>query len=776
MAGGRKGVVGNLPAELTSFVGRRSELAEIKRALSSSRLVTLVGPGGVGKTRLALHSAAALRRAFPDGVWFVDVSSLRDEELLASTIALALDLQSRSTKWAPAALSRHLATRSMLLILDNCEYLAYACAVMVDTLLKRCPDLHVLVTSRQPLAVAGERLITVTPLSAPDPTRLQLSPVIINQFDAVALFSERAQAAEPRFRITEDNAGAVADLCYQLDGLPLAVELAAARARHFSPQQILNRLDENYGLLDSGSTTTAPRQRSVQGLIGWSHDLCSPAERLLWARLSVFAGSFTAEAAETVCSDGDLPRDTVLATLAGLVDKSIVLTDLDESEVRYRMLTTIRAFGREHLVDQGEASAVRTRHLDYFLDAAAALYSQWFGPDQTAIMSWMRTERDNLRAALDFALTEPSHAESSGQLATTLGGEALLRGVIAEGRHWIDRSLAVLEKSSPTRSTLQWVSGVLVLWQGDPDTAEAMLNDARSTAEQLDDRHGFNMATTHLGICHLRRGRFRDSIELFDQVLELPEGPEDAMCRAIVSVRRGASTYQLGDPERGIALCREAIAISDAHGELWHKGEALWELSNILWHEGDLESSRALAREALRIQRLFRHAVGTAHCFEILAWIASADGDHARAARLLGAADVLWETTDAQLFPYLTGQKDSCVQRTRSTLGARAYDESHRQGARSSTDDNVAFALDESVVRRQPEAEDEPQLTKRELEIAELVATGASNKDIAVRLVTSPRTIESHVAHILTKLGFNSRAQIASWVAAQQALTRRSSS
>ncbi|MCH5675627.1 ATP-binding protein [Streptomyces gilvus] len=752
---------------MTTFVGRQTALADVKQALSTSRLVTLVGPGGVGKTRLALRAASASQRAFRDGTWFVDISPLRDEELLASTIAYTLELQTRSSRWASAALSRQLANRSMLLVLDNCEHLSYACAVMADLLLKNCPNLRVLTTSRQPLEVAGEHLISVSPLAVPEPREIPTSTAALARFDAIALFVDRARAVEPRFRLTEENTAAVAELCIRLDGLPLAVELAAARVRHFSPQQILARLDNDHGLLDSGSRVTALRQRSLRTLIGWSHDLCSPAERLLWARLTVFSGSFSAEAAEAVCSDGDLPRETVLATLTGLVDKSIVATDRGDSEVRYRMLATIRSFGHRQLLAAGEDTTFRRRHRDYFSNAISDQYHNWFGSDQLSLMTFIRAERDNLRAALDFALTQRSDLPRASRVAAALGAETMQTGLMGEGRHWIDRVLAVLEDSDATRPMLLWIDGWCALQQGDLGAAESMLEAARATAHRVGDHHEAALAAAYLGNCRMLRGELRRALDLFEQVRGHLEEGHDPMCRSIVTLRAGATAWRLGDTAQGIALCREAIAISDSHGEQWHKAEALGELSDLLSSEGDLDESAGLAREALRIQLRFRNALGTAQSFETLAWIANRQSEHERAARLLGAADALWEATDAQPYPHLQDRKERCVTETASALGGRAYEEAYRRGRESSREDNAAFALCQPAVRREVGSSPAVQLTKRERQIAELLSTGASNKEIAAALVISPRTVEGHVVHILGKLGFTSRVQIAAWVATQ---------
>ena len=300
-----KGPTGNLPADLTSFVGRRRETADVKQALTSSRLVTLIGVGGVGKTRLAQRVAGEVRRAFADGVWFVDLSALQDEDLLASTIATSLHLQSRSRAWAPTALARHLSDRHILIVLDNCEQLRHASAVLVDTLLRACPSLRVLVTTRQALEISGEHLISVPALATPGAEETP-PPGLLQKYDSVVLLTERAQAVAPGFRLSDENNEAVAALCHRLDGIPLALELAAARMRFLSPQQILDRLDEHSGILRSGSAVAPPRHRSLRSLIDWSYGLCSPEERTLWARLSVFPGSFDVEAVEQVCGGDEV--------------------------------------------------------------------------------------------------------------------------------------------------------------------------------------------------------------------------------------------------------------------------------------------------------------------------------------------------------------------------------------------------------------------------------------------------------------------------------------
>src|SRR4051812_34608251 len=755
---------GNLPAELSSFVGRRAELAAVRQALETGRLVTLIGAGGVGKTRLALAAAAAAKRAFRDGAWLVDVSPLRDDELLASTIAAALGLQSRTARWAPAVLGDQLATRALLLVLDNCEHLSDACAVIVEALLTRCPELRVVATSRQPLDIPGEYLLAVPPLQAPTFEERGREPAVLGRFDAVSLFVERARALEPRFELTEENAQAVAELCYRLDGLPLAVELAAAQVRHLSPQQILGRLEPGYDLLKTRSSVTPPRQRSLRSLVEWSHDLCDAGERRLWARVSVFSGSFSAEAAEAVCAGGDLPREAVMPTLAALVDKSIVVSEPGDLEVRFRLLEVIRAYGHERLVAAGEEEALHRAHVDHFRRVVQDNYPRWFGPGQLRHLRWCRLERDNLRVAIDFALQDDDGRAAAAILARALAGEAIISGLHAEGRHWLDKVLVMDGLPARERATLLWVDASCAVQQGDIDGAEPLLDEAVELASRLGERHETAIALAFLGSCRLVRGQPDQALEIFRRVLVLSGEDGDPMPRAIATAGLAAAANQAGDVEQAIAWCRQAIAISESASDEWHKAQTLCQLGDLLRESGDLPAAAEAVRRALHLQRLFHHAVGTAQCFDTLAGIAALGGDPLRAARLLGAADTLRQGTDVRLLGRLVEHRDEVLATARKSLGGTAFEEARALGRRSALEDNVAFAQGEPVPDGARTSPSEPALTRREQEIAGLIATGASNKGIASALIISPRTAEGHVVHILTKLGFTSRVQIAAWV------------
>jgi len=759
-----RGVVGNLPVDLTSFIGRRSEMTDIKQALTQSRLVTLVGVGGVGKTRLAIHVADDVRRAFEDGAWFVDLSPLQDEDLLVSTVARSLRLQSRSRGWAPAALARHLADRDILVVLDNCEQVRHACAVLVDALLRACPSLRILATSRQALEISGEQLMAVPPLATPDPDDSR-SPKVLQKYDAVVLFTERAQAVAPGFRISDENQEAVAALCRRLDGIPLALELAAARLRVLSPKQILERLDEHSGVLRSGSAVAPERHRSLRSLIDWSYGLCSKEERALWARLGVFPGSFDLKAVEEICTGEDVPREWALDLLTGLVDKSILLTEPGADPVRYRMPETIRAFGWEQLAAAGQELTLRCRHRDHFAHIYLA-NEPWFGPRQRELLSGMRLERDNYRAALNFCLDEPDESVTTAvHMVGAVAAETMVRGFLSEGRHWMHRVLELVDEPTPERAQLLWVDGWHALNQGDITGGEPRLDASRDLAERIGDTRDAAVATVFLGMCAMMRGDVPTAFDLYEDAFGRMRREHDPLGFVMAATRLGFASFMLGDTDRAIGLCEGAISESNEHEESWHKAEALADLSTIMWRQGDTGRAAALATEGLRIQRAFDNAVGTAQFLEILAWIAATERQHSRAARLLGAADRVWHAIDASLFPYLLGYRAETEKNTRRALGARAFEADYRVGLQSRHADNVAFALDELEPAVQEDGSAMGVLTRREREIADLVASGLSNKEIATKLVISRRTAEGHVDHIRSKLDFTSRAQIAAWVA-----------
>ncbi|MGW5162391.1 ATP-binding protein, partial [Nonomuraea wenchangensis] len=442
---------GSLPAELNSFVGRRREIAEVKRLLGEGRLVTLAGVGGVGKSRLALRVAFDLRRAYHDGVWLVELAALESAELLVATVMAALGIQDSASRPSLEVLAAHLRDRRTLVVLDNCEHLLDPCAALADRLVRAAPGLRILATSRQALGVTGEQVLQVPTLAVPEAA--EAGARADGQTDAVRLFAERARAVLPGFEITDANREAVARVCRRLDGIPLAIELAAVRLRALSVEQLLERLDDRFRLLTTGARTAMPRQQTLRSLIDWSHALCTEQERLLWSRLSVFSGGLDLEAAEQVCSGGGIPPEDVMDLVGGLVDKSVLAREEHRQSVRYRLLETIRQYGRERLRESGEEAELRARHRVYFRDLALRARRGWYGPDQVAWFARLRADHGNLRTALDSALPSGSPASSPYTpgpegtrdglvLATALCFQWIAAGALREGRAWLARLLA----------------------------------------------------------------------------------------------------------------------------------------------------------------------------------------------------------------------------------------------------------------------------------------------------------------------------------------------
>ena len=437
-----------MPADLTSFVGRRSDIADVKNLLATSRLVSLVGPGGVGKTRLVLRIAAELRRAFVDGVWFVDLADLRDPDGLAPAIAAALGIAGDEPETAET-LGALLRENRMLLVLDTCEHLVEPCADLVSELLRAAGELRVLTTTRQPLRVTGELIHLVTPLECPD-SRMPLPPGAAAQFAAMVLFVDRARAIVPDFAVTPDNEDAVAQLCERLEGVPLAIELAALSLRVLSVHDLVARLDTPFDVLTTGPRTVSDRHRSLEAAIDWSYALCTEAERDLWARCSVFAGHFDRDAAVAVCADGATSADDVLGILAGLVDKSVLSREEPNASVRFALSETLRAYGARKLVDLGIEEELHDRHLDYYealLDLAVA---ESFGPNQEGALIGLQLDHANIRAALDHA-TQPTRRDDGR--ATRLASQGWFYwigcGYLSEGAGWLDRALRVAPTPSP---------------------------------------------------------------------------------------------------------------------------------------------------------------------------------------------------------------------------------------------------------------------------------------------------------------------------------------
>lgn len=733
-----------------------------------TRLVTLTGVGGVGKTRLAIQLARQVGRSFPDGVCYVSLADLRDPGLLRHTIATALGLHKYSGQEPLDILTEHLATRRLLLVLDNCEHLLTFCAAFVSALLETCPDIRVLATSREPLGIAGESTLPVPPLSAPPaPDSTAGTPrAALAQYEAIGLFLDRAASAVPGFELTEHNHRSVAALCHNLDGLPLALELAAVRLRALSLEQIIERLADRCELLAAGGGAPA-RQRTLGALMSWSFDLCTPDEQLLWTRLSVFSGGIELEAAEGVCADARLPHPHVLPLLVSLVDKSILMREEHDGRVRYRLLETVREFGQAKLRDTGELLDWRARHRDWYLGLVNHTMSRWNTAGQSERLDRLRRDQANLRTALDYCLGQPQEVGTGLHMASTLYFYWLMGGFLGEGRHWIDLMLSASSGPSTDRAKALYVGASLATLCADMAVADRMLNDALFQAGDRPEIRAY--VGQGRGLLALFRDDLAEAIDQFESALRTFETIEEVTGEAFTLFLYGLATALNGSSEKALGAHRRCQLLTESNGETWIWSCSLWTVGLDAWLRGDCAEAMRLQRTALLMKRPLSDHLGIAECIEAIAWIEATERRHERAAILFGAADTSWRDVGMPLrtLPGLYRHRQTSG-RIALAVGKRPFQAAYRRGARMSLAEAVAFALAET----EPKGTATPGhdgLTRRELEIAELVGQGLSNNDIAQTLVLSRRTVEAHVQHLMAKLGFTSRTQVAAWVAGKQA-------
>ncbi|MCG8918940.1 LuxR C-terminal-related transcriptional regulator [Actinokineospora sp. PR83] len=726
------------PVELTSFLGRAAETAAVRRLLDDARLVTLTGPGGVGKTRLALAVAGA------DDPVFVALADVRDPDLLPAAVAGAFGLHDRPGQDATRTVLHHLAGSDVLLLLDNCEHLVEAAARFAHAVLAACRGVVVLATSRQSLGVPGERVFPVPPLPVPaepgtaDP--LAYDPLA---YDGVRLFVERADRG---FALTAGNAADVARLCTRLDGLPLAIELAAARARSLAPRQILDRLDHR--LLTSTTRGVPDRQQTLRATIAWSHDLCTGAERALWARVSVFAGSFDLPAATAVCADLGTEA-TVLGLVDGLLDKSVLLREETAGDVRYRMLETLREFGREELEAAGELTAVSRRHRDVYDRLTAAAEADWAGPRQARWVAALRAEHANLRAALEWSLTEPGEAPVALRMAARVEEYWTLRGSVSELRRWLDRALAAVPGPGPERAHAAGVAALAALWHYDTATTAARLAEAGDT----------DFAAFVRALAAMLGG---DSAEGARRAAAVVERVGDDVRRALHPMFiLGVCSAIEGDLDGGRRVLHRAVDLADDafYLSMAHYGTAVVEVLC-----GDVGAAERACRAGLRADAGIHNLFGSAHHVEALAWVAVRSGAPERAAELFGAAATLWELVGVspRRAASLAGPHTAHVAEATAALGEQRFAEAHAHGHALPVDAVRPFALGESGPPRLAGT-----LTRREAQVAGLVAEGLTNREIAAKLVISTRTADTHVQRILAKLGLRNRTQVTTWAHAQ---------
>ncbi|MGW0584095.1 ATP-binding protein, partial [Streptomyces sp. NPDC002920] len=557
-------------------------------------------------------------------------------------------------------------------------------------------------------------------------------------------------------------------LCADLDGLPLAIELAASRLRTLSVEQVADRLEDRFALLTGGSRTARPRHRTLRALIDWSYELCGPAERLLWNRLSVFAGGFGLDAAEEVCAGGGIARTEVLDLLDRLVAQSVVLTTEHKGLPRYRMLETIRQYGRARLTDADEERLLVRRHRDFFIAIAERTAAGWCGPGQEEALARLRAEHGNLLAALDCG----DDPQATLSLVTALRFHWCVGGFLGEGRRRFDRSLAAAPEPTPVRAGALWAAAWVALLQGDSAAADRWLDEAGTLGEQLGDPVVCAYVQGFRGLSALTQGKVQEAVSLYEGA---------AAAHAKLGERTGVSfalypltiaQADLGDA-RAAETGRQAVATAEAHGDRWGRAHALWALGYDAWTHGDQEAGMALTRAGLEIAHGFNDYVDAALMLELLARITASSGDYEQAGRLLGVVRALLQAIGFAS-PVVAEGHARCEESVVRALGSAAYEEALAEGGAHDTPNRaIAFALhhDPGTEPAAPTTAPSP-LTRRESEVAALVAQSMTNRQIASALVLSPRTVGGHIDHILTKLGFSRRTQIVSWWAANQVPTR----
>ncbi len=761
----------NLPAALTSFIGRERELARVGRAVDSSRLVTLVGPGGVGKSRLALEAARLRLPHHADGIWLVDLAPLADPMLVPRATASVLGIVEGPRRPLAAALERVLRERDLLLVLDNCEHLIEACAGLVERLLRACPRLRLLATSREPLAIGGEQLLEVSPLTVPaegerDARRLRAN-------EAARLFAERARAVRPDFALTEDVSEAVAVICRRLDGIALALELAAARMRTTSAAEIARGLDDRFRLLASGRRTAQPRQRTLWGMVDSSWELLSAPERALWRRLAVFAGGWTREAAEQVCAADDLPAGEVAPMLSALVDRSLVLMDDWRGSVRYRLLDTMRAYAGERLREAGEEVAVRRRHQDWCL----RLLESSDVRARNNLLGWlgqMDAELDNVRAALDWCRVEPSTTERVLRASPGIWMYWDVRGHIDESRQRFAELLALLPAGPPTAGRVigQSLYCHALGTQGDFARAVPLFKETLTLESAVNDRAASfwcgALEVQFLTLIGDPSGPAVGRARLADQ-RQQPVPLGDDLLPWYVGMAQ-LSVGELDEAERLFEMAAETSAV-----ELI-RAYATDSRGIVAYRRGDPAAAQAFFRQALASFTRYRHLRGYGCEVEHLACVAGAGEHWERAARLLGAAEMLYDRSNSVAFPPWQLDRDQMAAACRNGLGEKAFASALAAGRAMSVERAIQYALEsDAPPARSRRAAGQGPLTEREREIAGLVAGGLSNRRIAAALVISEKTVESHLSHILSKLDLPSRAALAAWAAQQGLLGAQSS-
>ena len=753
---------GNLPAETTSFVGRRRELAEIRKKLATARLISLVGPGGVGKTRLALRAAADLSRGFGDGAWLVELAEVRDPALVPDAVLTALDLRDQAGVEPMQILRSFWREKQLLLVFDNCEHVLDAAAQLISEALRSAPNVRVIATSREPLQVAGEHVVPVTPLQLPREDGTE--PLAqVRENEAVVLFTERAAAASGAFVLTAANQAAVVAVCRRLDGLPLAIELAAVRTRVLSVEQTLERLRDRFALLTGGSRAALPRHQTLRMTIDWSYDLLTPREQHVLRRLSVFAARFTLDDVESVCADDELPATDTLDLLSSLVDKSLLMKEDFGRHDCYRLHETMREYAMLKLRDEHEDDDLSERCVDHYWKTCASTEAE--GRYQLPEwLTWVELEIDNIRTVLQHCVV---HADSLRGLdiAASLRYYWITHGT-TESIRWLDLLLALGKASPRTQVRALVLRGWLSVLQADPAAARPWLTRAIALARETQQPAELSQALSIAANAENQIGNPIGASRLLDEAEAITAGISDYAATIELVQGRAVHAFFANDMGAAASTSSEGMRLTRDASDLFYLASMLRNIAAIAMTNGDLPGASAGASEALRVARQIDDRIAEFYVLAAMSSLAASAGQPRLAARLLGAAQTIGAGAGAKIVgphaPFQTQARELAMR----AVGATKFEAEFEAGKRLDRNAAVRLALGETEHSEAAALSgmDAGPLAKREAEVAGLVAEGLSNKQIAARLFISERTVATHVGHILNKLGFNSRAQIAGWI------------
>jgi predicted ATPase/DNA-binding CsgD family transcriptional regulator len=802
----------NLPVLLTSFIGRERELAEVERLVSTSRLVTLTGAGGSGKTRLALQIAHTISDAFADGVWLVDFVPLHEPGLVHQHVAQALGLRPAPNQSINELLSNFTRSKQILLILDNCEHLITACTDLAQQLLTETTALKILATSRQNLSVSGEMIYQVQGLVWPSSeSATAWKDQDIMQYDAIHLFVERAQAISPHFITTPENAPAIIEICRRLDGIPLALELASARLNILTPQQIAARLDDRFALLNSGQLAPAiTHHQTLRAAIDWSYDLLTPEERILLRRLAVFDAGCTLDIAESVCSGEGSVKERTIDLLSSLVDKSLVMAETGgRAEARYRLLETIREYALEKLKEAGEATTMRDRHLDFFVARAEEMAPKLQdSPYQSLWRNWLDGELDNMRSALAWSL-ESGRIENGLRLAVALVWYSRTRGQLLAG-NWVEQLLAQADDTIAPMLRAQAFSyaSYQAAFHGEAAVAATYARRAVALSEAAGEAGRPILANALIGLAMASQvnGDFASGQRITEQAITIFRELGDMYGLSITLIGQTVGELGLGNYERARTLLDEGLAVAkemgDPHrlalainvlGDLerfehnYERAQAAYEqslqrmrqigaardaaavlhnLAHVHLRQGHLNQAHPLLCESMSLRKEQGDIQGLGECLIGFGAMASVGGMPAQAARLLAAAVALGGKALLTQWPAERMEYEYYLSAVRAQLTKQEFEAEQREGRAMTMEQSIEYALSLLLVPHAPasEVQDEfGRLTAREREIVALIGQGMTNGEISTQLVLSKRTVEKHVANILSKLEFTSRAQIVRW-------------